>query len=98
MFLKGSVFQEERCKRYGAGGDGGLLRVNVTFRVEKSRHAVLTLHHVESRVEPVADASVLERAPINQIRPKKYWDNKSKLNEFKTSDKEEKVKMVTKKK
>lgn len=39
----------------------------LTFGIEKSCHAVLAFHNVKGGFQPVADAAILQRAPIHQI-------------------------------
>jgi hypothetical protein len=59
--------------------------ISLTFGIEKSCHAVLAFHNVKGGFKPVADAAILQRAPIHQIRSAKEirkGEKKKKENEL----------------
>ena len=53
--------------------------ISFTFGIEKSCHAVLAFHNVKGGFKPVADAAILQRAPIHQIRSAKREIRKNKI-------------------
>lgn len=50
------------------GADAKMILIALTLRVEQAGYAVLALHHMEGLVQPLANATVADVPPVDQVR------------------------------